>query len=150
MHRIVQRYKDQVDNDNLAIGNPNAYSSDDDKSDEGRDEASILERLEGIDLNNNDDDIPAGAIWDRLTADEQKDFIRLVESEQISNLITTWHPWWDPSTEPKIVEIVDSGADKEPSRTLDGVPKIITVDKPVSKLAKKVHPSVLFQIVQIW
>ncbi|KAJ2649523.1 Zinc finger HIT domain-containing protein 2, partial [Coemansia sp. RSA 1285] len=110
---------------------------DDDKSDEGRDEASILERLEGIDLNNNDNDIPASAIWDRLTVDEQKDFIRLVESEQIINLITAWHPWWDPPTEPKIVEIVDSGADKESNRTLDGVPKLTTVDKPVSKLAKK-------------
>ncbi|KAJ2659587.1 Zinc finger HIT domain-containing protein 2 [Coemansia sp. RSA 1200] len=150
MHRIVQRYKDQIDNDNLAIGNPNVYVSDDAKSDEGRDETSILERLEGIDLNSNDDDILTSAIWDRLTEDEQKDFIRLVESEQISNLITAWHPWWDPPTEPKIVEVVEGGTDKEPSRTLDDVPKIITVDKPVSMLAKKVHPSVLFQIVQIW
>ncbi|KAJ1668809.1 hypothetical protein EV178_000072 [Coemansia sp. RSA 1646] len=143
MQRIFQRYRDQIESDELSVGNDGGDNSDDDD----QEEASILERLNGIDLNSNGDNASTNVIWDRLTEDERKEFIRLLESHQIDKLITAWHPWWDPSAESKIIEINDNETSREHAGSLEDVPSIVKIDVPVIKLAKRVHPSVLLAYV---
>lgn len=110
-------------------------------NDEEEDEAEdIADRLNGIDL---EDESALPAIWGSLNEAEKEEFLELVDGQQIDDLIKPWVPWWRPQdATAKIVPI-----DEEGQRNT--VPSIRDIGTPVQKLTKKMHPSVLFQIVQI-
>ncbi|KAJ2862092.1 Zinc finger HIT domain-containing protein 2 [Coemansia erecta] len=131
MQRIVQRYREQIENDELGVGN-DTDNSDGDSDEEGLEKASLLERFNGIDLDSVDDSASAGAIWDKLTENERKDFIQLLENNQIDKFITAWRPWWDPSPESKIVEIGNNETAEKYGGSLKDIPDIVETDLPVN------------------
>ncbi|KAJ2459476.1 Zinc finger HIT domain-containing protein 2, partial [Coemansia sp. RSA 2322] len=80
MQRLVRRYHEQPD-DQI-----DDYEGD--NSDEEQDkEADLAERLDGIDLN---DSSASEAIWSRLTENERMDFLRLIDSQEVDELIQPW------------------------------------------------------------
>ncbi|KAJ1996833.1 Zinc finger HIT domain-containing protein 2, partial [Coemansia thaxteri] len=82
MQRLVRRYHEQPD-DQI-----DDYEGD--NSDEEQDkEADLAERLDGIDLN---DSSASEAIWSRLTENERMDFLRLIDSQEVDELIQPWVP----------------------------------------------------------
>lgn len=48
----------------------------------------LAERLQNVDLND------ANAVWQKLTAQEQKDFEALVQTGDISSIVPEYKPWW--------------------------------------------------------
>lgn len=50
--------------------------------------SDLAERLQNVDLND------ANAVWEKLTAEEQKDFETLVQSGDISTIVPEYKPWW--------------------------------------------------------
>jgi hypothetical protein len=57
-------------------------------SDDEDDVADITNRLAGVDLDN------ADQVWEKLTEDEQQEFIAFLKSEDVTKLIPSWDPWW--------------------------------------------------------
>ncbi|KAJ2446665.1 Zinc finger HIT domain-containing protein 2, partial [Coemansia sp. RSA 2424] len=141
MQRLVQRYNDYSTDDQGEL-----YGGSD--SDQDSEEAELAERLNGIDL---DDETASTAIWSRLTEGERNEFLRLVNQQEVDELITPWVPWWSAGREPKIVEASGNTdqSEQKSQANIGTVPKILQIGAPVQQLAKKVHPSVLFQIVQV-
>ncbi|RZC36976.1 MTP18 domain containing protein [Asbolus verrucosus] len=78
----------------------NEENSDELDSDDDDDIADITERLVGVDLDN------ADQVWEKLTEDEQQEFIAFLKSEDVMKLIPPWTPWWSYSA--KNVEDVES------------------------------------------
>ncbi|KAJ2457911.1 hypothetical protein GGF42_002396 [Coemansia sp. RSA 2424] len=141
MQRLVQRYNDYSADDQGEL-----YGGSD--SDQDGEEAELAERLNGIDL---DDETASTAIWSRLTEGERNEFLRLVNQQEVDELVTPWVPWWSAGREPKIVD-ASSNTDQSEQKSqahVGTMPKILQIGAPVQQLAKKVHPSVLFQIVQV-
>ncbi|KAJ2802991.1 Zinc finger HIT domain-containing protein 2, partial [Coemansia furcata] len=142
MQRMVQRYNDySVDTPGELDG-----SSDTDKEEE----AELAERLNGVDL---EDEAASAAIWSRLTEAEREEFLRLIDDNEVGALLEPWVPWWSTENGPNVVEADenDNSQMERKIRTRRGsVPKILQIGTPVQQLAKKVHPSVLFQITQAW
>ncbi|KAJ1986481.1 Zinc finger HIT domain-containing protein 2 [Coemansia sp. RSA 1358] len=138
MHQIVKRHQEQIENDER------------EGTDSEDEDVSLSERLNGIDLNGKEDSEFADAVWERLTESERRNFVQLLETQQIDSLIHTWNPWWNPLAESKIVEVeCDNSSIQVPNVVSVDIPKMVDIDVPVSKLTKRVHPSVLLQIVQI-
>ncbi|KAJ1889435.1 Zinc finger HIT domain-containing protein 2, partial [Coemansia sp. S17] len=140
MQRMVQRYNDYSADDQGELD-----SGSDTDEEEG--EAELAERLNGIDL---EDETASAAIWSRLTESERDEFLRLIDHNEVDALLESWIPWWIAESEPKVVEVGDSNSQIEPKIQAKhgSVPKILQIGTPVQQLAKKVHPSVLFQIAQ--
>ncbi|KAJ2076509.1 hypothetical protein GGI16_008349, partial [Coemansia sp. S142-1] len=140
MQRMVQRYNDYSADDQGGLDG----GSD---TDEEEGEAELAERLNGIDL---EDETASAAIWSRLTESERDEFLRLIDHNEVNALLEPWIPWWIAESEPKVVEVGDSSSQIEPKLQAKhgSVPKILQIGTPVQQLAKKVHPSVLFQIAQ--
>lgn len=65
----------------------------------------LAERLQDVDLND------ANAVWQKLTADEQKDFEQLVQTGDISAIVPEYEPWWIVAAPLLIEEVVVSQAD---------------------------------------
>ncbi|KAJ2077292.1 Zinc finger HIT domain-containing protein 2 [Coemansia sp. RSA 988] len=148
MQRIVQRYHDQI---NLGEDMIDVLESDDGNLDDRDKYSSLVERLEGIDLEDNVNQGIARDIWNRLTNEEREDFMNLIGGRDIEAIITPWKPWWySDSSEAGIVEVDRESNSNPGSATVSNkVPPITESGAPVQKLAYKVHPSVLFQLAQI-
>ncbi|KAJ2868198.1 hypothetical protein GGH94_000331 [Coemansia aciculifera] len=140
MQRMVQRYSDYSADDQGEFDGGN-------DTDEEEGEAELAERLNGIDL---EDEAASAAIWSRLTESERDEFLRLIDHNEVDTLLEPWIPWWSTESEPKVVEVGDRNSQIE--RKIQAkhglVPKLLQIGTPVQQLAKKVHPSVLFQIAQ--
>ncbi|KAJ1843776.1 Zinc finger HIT domain-containing protein 2, partial [Coemansia sp. RSA 2703] len=112
----------------------------DDDSDEDDDESSLENRFKGVNLDYSTEQ--TFEIWSRLTDREKEKFLEMIGKDDISEIISLWNPWWlTKSTKPIITEVG--------SEELDTIPAINDIGVPVQKLAKKVHPSVIFQIVHL-
>jgi len=72
-----------------------------DSDDDADDVIGIVERLEGIDLDD------ADAVWNKLTESERKEFQALVESGEISKFVPEYRPWWDHYYSPKKVQSLE-------------------------------------------
>ncbi|KAH8383620.1 hypothetical protein KR009_009683 [Drosophila setifemur] len=62
-------------------------------------EEDIATRLKGIDINNADE------VWNRLTAEEQEEFQKLITNGDIMKLMPDFKPWWLKPQNSKIVVI---------------------------------------------
>ncbi|KAJ2851322.1 Zinc finger HIT domain-containing protein 2 [Coemansia brasiliensis] len=142
MQRIVQQYQNQIDQDNLKT-----YDENSDKNmSESDDDASLAERLAGIDLDAGIDDDKMAKVWDALTDKEREEFTALVNRQQIDSILTPWKPWWYGSKAPVISEITNNATEQTKK---SAVPPVLAIGAPVKTLTNKVHPSVIFQLAQI-
>lgn len=55
---------------------------------------NLEERLKGLDLDHDYE-----KIWEKLTAEEQKEFERALNDGYIGTLVDTWIPWWTAADE---------------------------------------------------
>ncbi|KAJ2785297.1 Zinc finger HIT domain-containing protein 2 [Coemansia javaensis] len=148
MLRIVQRYRDSVDQDaaDMAGGRDGADSSNSGSDSESDDaEPSLAERLDGIDIHAELDDGTAMAVWSRLTKDERKEFTDLICGQGVEAIINPWRPWWCTEGSPAIAD-ADESAESGGS---SNVPRVLKIGAPVQSLTRRVHPSVLFQLAQL-
>ncbi|KAJ2231338.1 hypothetical protein IWW45_005504 [Coemansia sp. RSA 485] len=155
MKELMQRFQEQIAEDDLDIGTLDSHQdsytdSDNSDSDEGGD---LAERLQDIDIDDVMDHQSAAKIWDRLTKTERDRFLDILDKQEIGDILEPWVPWWDSkqhAKQSKIVELPDAenSVDTKISNPC-GVPAILDIGVPVQTLAKKVHPSVIFQIIQI-
>jgi len=120
--------------------------SDDDENDD------IVERLEGIDLEDSD------AVWSKLTESERTEFQALLQSGEISKYVPDYKPWWDhyySSHAKKKVQVVGDEADKESEEQIASVyGRIPAVSKPVPKMKelmgeRKPSPNVKFGLFNV-
>ncbi|KAJ2355486.1 Zinc finger HIT domain-containing protein 2 [Coemansia sp. RSA 2618] len=164
MHRIVQRYQDQVEQDRMQAaalsdddsdlipvttnnaqdeeGSNDEGGSGDEGGSEDEDGPSLADRLAGVDLNSDMDNSTMSAVWSRLTKAERDEFIRLITGDNVDAILAPWTPWWHTPSAPKIVQT-------DASNTESTIPRILGIGAPVKTLSPKVHPSVLLQLVQI-
>ncbi|KAJ2340791.1 Zinc finger HIT domain-containing protein 2, partial [Coemansia sp. RSA 2671] len=140
MQRMVQRYND------FSADEPGDLDDGSD-TDEEDGEAGLAERLDGIDL---DDEDVSAAIWSRLTESERNEFLRLIDNNEVDELLVPWKPWWTSESGTNVVEASDdrSPIERVAQENCGSVPAILKIGTPVQQLTKKVHPSVLFQIAQ--
>ncbi|KAJ2663000.1 tRNA ligase [Coemansia sp. RSA 1199] len=104
-------------------------------------EASLAERLQGIDLSGNMDANTLSTVWKCLSQTEQNDFIHLVNGQDVEPLVTPWHPWWiAPSA---LIIMPQDSSEASP------IPAVLDIGASIQSLSGKVHPSVLFQLIQI-
>ncbi|PIA17921.1 hypothetical protein COEREDRAFT_85796 [Coemansia reversa NRRL 1564] len=148
MRQIVQRYHDQI---NIGEDMLDELDSDDSHFDDLSRDASLAERLEGINFEDNVNQSIAQRIWDRLTKEEREEFMNLIGGQDVKTIITPWKPWWNSACGKSGIVEVDNGnnSSQNPVSTSSIVPPIIESGAPVQTLAHKVHPSVLFQLAQI-
>ncbi|KAJ2786612.1 Zinc finger HIT domain-containing protein 2 [Coemansia interrupta] len=140
MYELVQRFREQVDDDSAKINEIEDEDHDSNDDDEDDDEISLEHRFKGIDLNDGTDQ--TSDIWSRLTEREKEEFLEMINKGDISEIILPWSPWWlSKSTKPAITEV---GLDEA-----DHIPAISNIGVPVQQLTKKVHPSVIFQIIHV-
>ncbi|KAI9479435.1 hypothetical protein BX667DRAFT_536480 [Coemansia mojavensis] len=142
MQRIVQQYQNQIDQDSLKVHDEN---SDMDMNENDAD-ASLAERLAGVDLDAEIDDDKMVKIWEALTEKEREEFTSLVNRQQIDAILTPWKPWWYESEKPEISEITNDVSEQTKK---SAIPPVLAIGAPVQTLTQKVHPSVIFQLAQI-
>jgi len=99
-------------------------------SDDDDNVADIMERLEGIDLDDSD------AVWNSLTENEKTEFQALMKSGEISKYVPDYKPWWDhyySSRANKKVRVIgeDDDLDKE------SMDQIVAVQKRIPVVAKE-------------
>ncbi|KAJ1939893.1 Zinc finger HIT domain-containing protein 2, partial [Kickxella alabastrina] len=133
MRELLQRFHEQQEQDTIAEAITGNLSSDSDDSDDSSSPLTLSNRLRGLDIH---DTAYTEEIWNRLSAKEKTEFLQLVSNHDPDILEPHWQPWW---IEAKVAD-VDCVVDP---------PEILHIGVPVHMLAKKVHPSVLFQIIQI-
>ncbi|XP_072382109.1 zinc finger HIT domain-containing protein 2 [Diabrotica undecimpunctata] len=98
--------------------------SDELDSDDEDEMLDIGERLQGVNLDD------AEKVWDKLTDSEKQDFVAFLKSEDVSNLIPSWQPWWMVYN-PSLVEEVEKVDDYKKD-----CPEIGSI-KDFSKLSSK-------------
>ncbi|KAJ1942518.1 Zinc finger HIT domain-containing protein 2, partial [Linderina pennispora] len=125
MHELLQQY--------------HQGTLEDADSDE-QEEEDIAERMEGLNLDNASVD----DIWKRMSEDERQEFLKLVNQGDLASVLPAWVPWWQQSDKPGVVEV-----GQDDYQAIATIPKISECAVPVQSLAKKVHPSVLYQIAQL-
>ena len=76
MVEILKRFEKKETEENL--GDDGLISGED-----------LEERLEGLNL-----DKDTEKIWEKLTADEKREFQQAVDDGYIGSLVDTWVPWW--------------------------------------------------------
>ncbi|KAJ1896965.1 Zinc finger HIT domain-containing protein 2 [Kickxella alabastrina] len=133
MRELLQRFHEQQEQDTIAEAITGDLSSDSDDSNDSSSPLTLSNRLRGLDIH---DTAYTEEIWNRLSAKEKTEFLQLVSNHDPDILEPHWQPWW---IETKVAD-VDCVVDP---------PEILRIGVPVHLLAKKVHPSVLFQIIQI-
>lgn len=105
-------------------------------SDDEEDILDIGDRLAGIDLDD------AEQVWGKLTEDEKQEFVAFLKSEDITNLIPSWKPWWLYYN--KKVEELDTTEEYKKS-----CPEICDI-KDFSELTSKIpDDSVKFNLINI-
>ncbi|KAJ1747550.1 Zinc finger HIT domain-containing protein 2 [Coemansia sp. RSA 1821] len=109
-------------------------------------DASLAERLAGVDLDAEIDDDKMVKIWEALTEKEREEFTSLVNRRQIDAILTPWKPWWYESEKPEISEITNDVSEQTKK---SAIPPVLAIGAPVQTLTQKVHPSVIFQLAQI-
>ncbi|KAJ1647398.1 hypothetical protein J3B02_001080 [Coemansia erecta] len=165
MKELMRRFREQIADDNLldpdSLDSPADKEADKEDADKEEDvddddEHDLAERLQGIDLDGALNHQSAAEIWDRLTKAEKDGFLDMLGKQEIEEIIKPWTPWWGNkqgkrNNEPKIVELSDTenAADIDKSDAASSIPAILNIGVSVQTLAKKVHPSVIFQIIQI-
>ncbi len=101
------------------------------------DEDEISERMAGLDLENSDE------VWAKLTADERREFLRLVENGEIEKMMPAYKPWWDRER-PKVQEV---GQEAESEKGCPAVSKSIV---PLGELIKAApSPLVKFNLLNV-
>ncbi|XP_055643703.1 zinc finger HIT domain-containing protein 2 [Toxorhynchites rutilus septentrionalis] len=81
---------DQTEREHEASGESPVDDNDDDEidSDDGEVEPELIDRMEGVNLND------ADAIWNRLTEEERNEFRSMLESGDVSQIMPMLEPWW--------------------------------------------------------
>ncbi|KAK3107832.1 hypothetical protein FSP39_023131 [Pinctada imbricata] len=102
---------------------------DQDFLDSDDDEEDLHERLAGLDLDND-----AEEIWNRLTDKEKEDFQKMTADGRLGNLVEVWTPWWQVKDN-KIQEV---GKDSSKSSNL---PNIVKDIPDIATLLKNSKPS---------
>ncbi|KAJ2560159.1 trna ligase [Coemansia sp. RSA 1822] len=141
MQQIVQQYEDQIDQDQMKAAALSEGSDDMSSVNSDNEEISLAERLQGIDLSGNMDANTLSTVWKCLSQTEQNDFIHLVNGQDVEPLVTPWHPWWiAPSA---LIIMPQDSSEASP------IPAVLDIGASIQSLSGKVHPSVLFQLIQI-
>lgn len=91
----------------LEILQKNRFDEETIDSDDEEETLDLGERLAGIDLND------ADKVWEKLTHDEQQEFMAFLKSEDVAKYVPKWEAWWMFETEKKVQEIEESGKYKE-------------------------------------
>eukprot|EP01134_Creolimax_fragrantissima_P007596 CFRG7596T1 len=102
------------------------------ESEEDDELPSIMDRLSGIDL---DDEESVEAIWESMTAEEKEDFEKAISDGRMGNMLTLWQPWWEMETPnmyiPKCIPEF-STLDRKTPRRLENQPEHIKMFQPSS------------------
>lgn len=75
--------------------------SDDEKADPD-DTIDLSKRLEGVNLED------AEAIWAKLTVAEREEFEKIVQSDDVSNIMPTFHPWWENKVQRVLIQEINN------------------------------------------
>lgn len=81
-------------------------------SDDDDEIPDLGDRLAGIDLDN------ADKVWEKLTHDEQQEFMAFLKSEDVAKFVPKWEPWWEIKSEKKVEEVEESVKYKEKCPTI--------------------------------
>ncbi|KAG8239351.1 hypothetical protein J437_LFUL017964 [Ladona fulva] len=121
MYRILQRIEKDAEEESL-------------DSDDEEQEVDLAVRMANVDLED------ADAIWEKLTQDEKKGFMELLQKGDVYNILPPWVPWWRLKEEKLIEEINDSTHENIIElcpRVLEGIPLFDKLfKKPPSECVK--------------
>ncbi|XP_055348128.1 zinc finger HIT domain-containing protein 2-like [Paramacrobiotus metropolitanus] len=134
---LIQKLEENPDS------NPDMFASD--EAPAAAQVRSLDERLRGLDLDEDGD-----KIWERLTAEEKREFEEFAEKSDLSLLIDVWTPWWTRELiRPKISEISDSATASILSSRPD-IPALFPAPD-LSALFQRhpPHPSVPFALINL-
>lgn len=70
----------------------------DDEGEAAGDTTELSKRLEGINLDD------ADAIWAKLTVAERQEFEKIVQNDDVSSLMPTFHPWWENKVQKVLIQ----------------------------------------------
>lgn len=128
-----------------AEGEAANLDSDDDAEDTEREViecVDLAERLQNVDLND------ANAVWQNLTAAEQRDFEALVQTGDISAIVPEYKPWWVVEA-PLLIEVVTDQQVVEHGRHLE-LPALVDNIQTFGELStKSPDPCVRHNLVNI-
>lgn len=79
--------------------------SDDEKVDPD-DASDLTKRLKGVNLDD------AEAIWAKLTVAEREEFEKIVQSDDVSNIMPTFHPWWENKVQRVLIQEINNDESK--------------------------------------
>lgn len=130
MYDILKRIDtEQPFDSDLELSDEELDSDDDEGSAEDDD---LSKRLEGIDLND------ADAIWSKLTESEQKEFSKIVESEDVTSILPKFNAWWETKIKRKLVTEMNGDESDEPNpKPQIEHPKIIETIADFSRISTK-------------
>lgn len=103
-----------------------ADSDDDEPADD--DDENLSERLEGININDPD------AVWERLTANERKEFEKIIQTDELYSIIPTYEPWWCTI---KLIEEITTPSSSSSSSSKNNVPQIVPAIKDFNTISSK-------------
>lgn len=75
--------------------------SDDEREDVAGNGTELSKRLEGINLDD------ADAIWAKLTVAERQEFEKIVQSDDVSSIMPTFHPWWENKVQKTLIQEIN-------------------------------------------
>jgi len=131
MMDILQRMNNEDENEN---------DCDSDDSDDEEDPVDLVERLQGIDLDNADE------VWDKLSKDEKKQFDELIKSGDLASILPEFIPWWKVKVEvPKIRDL----SDPEDKSYMEGCPELMSNIPDFNLICQKPSSYLKFGLLNI-
>ena len=131
MMDILQRMNNEDENEN---------DCDSDDSDDEEDPVDLVERLQGIDLDNADE------VWDKLSKDEKKQFDELIKSGDLASILPEFIPWWKVKVEvPKIRDL----SDPEDISYMEGCPELMSNIPDFNLICQKPSSYLKFGLLNI-
>lgn len=118
-HKMVETLKRMQDDDD-------GYLDSDDE-----DEADLLDRLQGLNLDSDTD-----KIWEKLTKSEKEEFQKMISNGQLGGIIEIWTPWWNYKDNRKVKDI------EEVEKNTPQSPSIRENILNISELLRNCQPSV--------
>ncbi|KAF6032429.1 hypothetical protein EB796_009243 [Bugula neritina] len=102
--------------------------------------ADLASRLAGVDLDGDSQEI-----WMQLSEKERKEFKKIVQEQNFSNLIPEWLPWWTykKAKKPLVVEVDAEEVEEQDDPSDFKFPKISTKIQPFSHFTKSDPPPCL-------
>lgn len=113
MSRTAILYSTPISRTSRASTSSLGEAGDDSELDSDDQEAYVIEcrdlaeRLKNVDLND------ANAVWQKLTAEEQKDFEKLVHNGDISAIVPEYKPWWIVEAALLIEDVTETTSDDD-------------------------------------